>query len=280
MPIIESFEADLNSLETTKWESWDLTTKMSFLGTKLHLYAYNLTAKNHTFSSPPLPDRRSHFYFSEAYKTSIRLIQTWCAALSPAKSTPVPANLAPEPSFSKLSRCWTIFEKLSLTYAVFSLLKFTKLSPNTHSHDLNTDNAIRQALTFLKSCSVFKDDHFSRVCDIVEYICHLDGSSSNHNGSLSSLLSSKTPDVRSHMSSNVLLNVVLLAKERFERGSEYAYGNSTSPSQKGSGDRGNGPQLSPSLLAYPFPLDLLPDNSPWSADDFDFIDLLGGDTIV
>ncbi|KAL2823385.1 hypothetical protein BDW59DRAFT_148809 [Aspergillus cavernicola] len=288
IPIIESFEADLNSLETTNWELWDLTTKMSFLGTKLHLYAYNLTAKHHTFSSPQLPDRRSQYYFSEAYATAIRLIQTWCAALSSTTPIAIPATLVTKPSFSKLARSWTIFEKLSLTYAVLSLVKFTMLSPTTNSHDINTDNAIRQALTFLKSCSVFKDDHFSRLCDIIEYICHLDGSSSNsnsnsNNGSPSKLSSCNyNPEVRSHMSSNVLLNVVLRAKERFERSSEYAYNNLTPPLQEEGRveDSENGPQLSPSLLAYPFPPGLLPDQSSWSAWDLDLIDLLGGDTIV
>lgn len=277
IPIIESFEADLNSLETTNWELWDMTTKMSFLGTRLHLYAYNLTAKSHTVSSTSLPDQRYHYYFSEAYKTSIRLIQTWCAAMSPAKPTAVPATLSPEPSFPKLARCWTIFEKLSLIYAIFLLLKLAKLSPTTNSHDVNSDNAIRQALAFLKSCSFFKGDHFSRICDIVEYICHLNDSISNNNGSPSNFLSAKTPDVRSHMSSNILLNVVLCAKERFRRDGKYAYGNSTSSLQEENRGRENGTQLSPSSLAYSFPPDLLPE---WGSWDLDFIDLLGGDTIA
>ncbi|KAJ5595466.1 uncharacterized protein N7459_001674 [Penicillium hispanicum] len=282
MPIIESYGADLNALETANWELWDLPTKMSFLGTKLHLYAYNLTAKHHAISSLPIPDRRSHYYFSEAYTTAIRLIRTWCGPQSPTQTAATPGTLISELSLSNLARSWTIFEKLSLTYAVLSLLKLTKLSPITNSHDINTDNAIRQALAFLKSCSVFKDDHCSRLCDIIEYICHLDSTGSTDDGSPSSSSSHNTPEVRSHMSSNVLLDVVLRAKERFQRNGGYPYGNPTPPLQEGDRerDRESGPHLSPSLLADPFPSGFLPDPSPWSAWELDFIDLLGGETIL
>lgn len=148
IPIIESSEADLNALETANWESWGLTTKIFFLGTKLHLYAYNLTAKHKAVSLTQLPDQRSSYYFSEAYKTAIRLIQTWC--------TPEPIE---KTTTTSASRSWTIFERLSLTYAVFVLLNLTKLSPASNSRDINADNAIRQASAFLKSCSVLKNDH-------------------------------------------------------------------------------------------------------------------------
>lgn len=284
IPIIKAFEADLNALEASNWMSWDLTTKMSFLGAKLHLYSYNLTAQGRNFSSPQLPDSRSSYYLSRAYTTAIRLIQTWCAATgtSPSSSSSTTTRLVTEPSFPELARSWTIFEKTSLAYGVVLLLKLTKLSPTTSHHDIpiTTENAIREALTFLKSCSVLKDDHFQRLCDVVEYICHLDSRSNNNNGSLLDFSATAAPsnsEVRSRMSSNALFNVILRAKERFHRSNKYAYSNSIVPLQE-EGDRDNDPELNPGLLTHPVPASLLAGNPAWSLWDLDFVDLLGGDT--
>lgn len=271
MPIIESFGADLNALETANWESWNMTTKLSFLCTKLHLYAYSLTTEHRTLSSSRLPDQRFIRYFSEAYTTAIHLIETWCGALPSTESTATSAISAGEPSFPKLSRCWTIFENFALTYAVLSLLKLTKLTPTNHFHEIKTENAVRKAATFLKSCSVFKDDHFSRLCDILEYICRID--SNSNNGSASEFSSTDNTEVRSRMSSNILFDAILRAKERFQRSHAYGYGNSSLPPQD---------NLDPSSndLASPFSLGLLPDSLFWNALDLDFIGSLEGETTV
>lgn len=276
MPIVESFGSDLNALEAAKWESWSLTTRLSFLCTKLHLYAYSLTipsAEHRSLSSTSLPDRRSPHYLSEAYTTAIRLVQACCGGTSSANPVTRPAIMSEALSYPNLARCWTIFEKFALTYAVLFLLRLTKLTPTNNFHQIRTENAIRQATTFLRSCCVFKDDHFSRLCDILEYICAID--SSGNDGPSSASWLTDEPGVRSRMSSNLVFDAILRAKERFQRGHAYPYAPSSTPPVS----ENNGQPLSPGFVAPSLETGLFPDDSLWNALHFDFMGVMADDPI-
>ncbi|KAL2844809.1 fungal-specific transcription factor domain-containing protein [Aspergillus pseudoustus] len=273
MPIIESFGADLNALESAKWESWGLTTRLSFLCTKLHLFSYSLTVQNadhHADSPALLPDPRSARYLSEAYITAIRLVETCCGGTLFTNSATTQAITSDEFLPPKVGRCWTIFERSALIYAVLFLLRLTRLTPNNNFPQIRSDNAIRQATTFLRSCSVFKDDHFSRLCDILDYIC--DTESGGNDGSSPASWLADDLGVRSRMSSNIVFDAILRAKARFHRGHALPYASSTIlPVETQLSGQTNGIHPSEGFVASPFGTGLSLDDSLWNVLHFDFM---------
>ncbi|OKL58168.1 hypothetical protein UA08_06411 [Talaromyces atroroseus] len=280
IPMIESIENDLNTLEAANWDSWCLTAKTCFLNQKLFLYSYSLTtphSSSHSLSTLP-PGYKTTYFLSQIYTTAIRLINTWCSSVSVS-----PSDSSTSTPSESIGRSWTIFERNALIYAVMLLLHLAELSTNAND-DLREDsvtrnNAIRSVLTYVKPHSVRDNDIFARICEIIEITCSLENQPGGNmpRDSPSPAQSKPFPEVRSRMSSNLSYTVARRARMRREnkRSGDIAKNQEVDGTLDYNSDDNYG--SFGQMLLPPAPFLDYSLSSLWSSLDFDAADLFGGE---
>ena len=189
LSIIQMFEIQLRALEAQIRTDWSLFTQVAFWRNELQLC--NFAFPGHSFipaDGSGLNTERLEI-LARGSISAMNLIQ---AATSSSN------NLA----------TWTNVVRMGVGYAVFYLLKLTA-SPDLHVVDpIAARNCISQAWTFLHRGSEMEDDHFNRVCSIIEYLSKNSGKARKDDLALI---------VQSRMGANLLWDSAWRAKARFSQ---------------------------------------------------------------
>ncbi|KAH8705430.1 hypothetical protein BGW36DRAFT_13366 [Talaromyces proteolyticus] len=203
LSLIQAFEKDLDLFQT-RLES--KREEIAVLTAKLHLYSYILNPspqhQESIESAAPIEGHYITYYIGQAYYCASRIINLSCDVF------------AEDPGIETFEgvrekRQWTQTQTLDLMYAMTVLIWIVKLSETGQNIDA-ADAIIRCGRNVFKQLVTMDDDHYSRLCDLVDYITSMD--SDTLQKSRNSL---KRIFVRSRMSANIIWNVVYAAKKRF-----------------------------------------------------------------
>ena len=206
-PLIRAHEMESELLEQRDIEHWNISLKIIYLGSRLHIYTYALMTFNIQHNGEDTNSRSDTAqvaeYLSRVQKAALDTIELRCSEEARRGVDGItPPSEAPRPADQPLH--WTIFEFHSLLTAVCFLLKLTKfwkIDPDP----ITTGTAITSAWNIFNSMSRTKDDIFARICDIIRYITRVDWSSCKERGMI----------VRSRMGANMTYEVVVRARNRF-----------------------------------------------------------------
>ncbi|KUL87859.1 hypothetical protein ZTR_03199 [Talaromyces verruculosus] len=204
LPLVQAFEKDLDlfivDLESKREE-------IEILTAKLHLYSYLLNPflQQHqdSIESAALVDgHHTTYYVGQAYSQASRIINLSCDVF--AEDSGIESSEGVQEK-----RQWTLTQTLDLMYAMTVLLWIVKLSETSQNIDA-ADAIIRRGRNVFKQLVTMNDDHYSRLCDLVDYMTSMDFDTLQKSRD-----SLKQIFVRSRMSANIIWNVVYAAKKRF-----------------------------------------------------------------
>lgn len=203
LPLVQAFEKDLDLL---LGDSESKREEIEVLTAKLHLYSYLLNPplqhKDSVESATLIDGHHTTYYVGQAYHQASRIINLSCDVFVEDSGIETPEGVQEK-------RQWTLTQTLDLMYAMTVLLWVVKLSETSQNIDA-ADAIIRRGRNVFKQLETMNDDHYSRICDLVDYITSMDLDTLQKSRS-----SLKQIFVRSRMSANIIWNVVYAAKKRF-----------------------------------------------------------------
>jgi hypothetical protein len=182
-------DTELGLLQSRYHQAWSPQSDIEFLATRLRLYSFAF-AKSEQHSLEDQQMKRSLDFIPLAYTTATRLVKASC--LSPVDSA-----------------FWTAHVRTAVVFAVFFLLKISDHVKFQNDEKTEVRNTISQVWTLLRSWSVTEDDHFARVCEVIEYVSEVGTSPTSSWMSWNS---------SSRMSVNLVVDVVQAARARFRGG--------------------------------------------------------------
>lgn len=203
LSLVQGFERDLDLFQKTLESKREETAA---LAAKLHLYSYLLSPslhENDSIGSLNLVEgHHITYYVGQAYSCASRIVN-----LSHDMFYQDPGIETMEGIQDR--RLWNVGWTHDLMYAMMVLLWIVKLSEVDCDIDA-ADAILRQGRNIYKQLTAMDDDHFSRLCDLVDYITSMD-----FNNLKDSRTAMKQSVIRSRMSANIIWNVVYAAKKRF-----------------------------------------------------------------
>ena len=185
--IIKVFDTSLRALETQIGGSWSFVSEIAFLKVQLQLYSFAVNAE--------LSESKK---VSEISLPTLEIMEL--ANLSAIKLIEVAANLSEDVVL------WSTNTHSAVAYAVCFLLKLSALPDRSCIDRVTARNSISQGWNLLRGGSVMENDHFSRICTIIEYLV-------KRNDTVQSDRLSMTVEAR--MSANIVLDAAWRAKDRF-----------------------------------------------------------------
>ncbi|KAF2267779.1 hypothetical protein CC78DRAFT_456593 [Lojkania enalia] len=197
-PYLRAFDSELRLQETQLYQKWSRHDFINFLGCKMILYGFGVTAYDSNSEIEGLQGLsgynnrlNSHHWTEQAYITASMLIQTACTMKEGFLF-----------SMIHLQR-W-------LTCAILFLLRLI-IFPQAHQFDeAAIRNGINQGWELLRKCSLRENDHMARACAVIAYL-----SSKSHSGDAKH----NVPTVRTQakMGTNLVEDMVAIARERFSQ---------------------------------------------------------------
>ncbi|KAF2728823.1 hypothetical protein EJ04DRAFT_448539 [Polyplosphaeria fusca] len=157
-PYLRTYEAELRLLEMQHSKRWPKQDFVNFLGCKLIIYGFGVTASN-------LPDDSGD---GQGYSghTSRLDAQHWAEQAFLASSVIVQSAC----SMKDTMMYSTVYVQRWVANAVGYLLRLI-IYPQSQQHDeVAIRNGINQGWELLKTCSIKENDHMSRVCAIISYL--------------------------------------------------------------------------------------------------------------
>jgi hypothetical protein len=211
LPIMKSVDPDIERIARPE-ATWPPSLERWILGVKLRLYSFALSYSCHTdkfnagtrfpLSADPSLDVAN--FVSKLYTVSMRIIHI--STVGTGESINAADN----------HKYWMSFDFQSFALAVAALLHITILRQNSFDNT-ESASAIRRAWNLLKSCSLIEGDHYSRFCEVIDFI-------SKSQWPVVDASTSKLPipqvAVRARMGANLLNDVLRTARRRFAPGSK------------------------------------------------------------
>lgn len=190
-PSVRLFEHELNVHETRFSESWSTSDHVQFLGCKLSLYIFALSADPAPPNSEIIESEPQSQWLPPAYKSAVK-----CIALM--------SSFDDELVFTSihLRRC--------LINAVLFLLRIMLYSAPPVADPATVRNCILQGWDILRSLSLASNDHMSRVCAVIEYL----STSAEPQGSYKAETFST---IKSRMAGSLGVDSILRARDRFSQ---------------------------------------------------------------
>lgn len=190
-PSVRLFEHELNVHETRFSESWTTSDHIHFLGCKLSLYIFALSADPAPPNSENVESEPRSQWLPPAYKSAVK-----CITLM--------SSFGDELVFTSihLRRC--------LINAILFLLRVILYSAPPVADAATVRNCIHQGWDILRRCSLASNDHMSRVCAVIEYL----STSVEPHGSYEAETFSA---VKSRMAGNLGVDSILRARDRFSQ---------------------------------------------------------------
>jgi hypothetical protein len=190
-PTVRVFEHELNLQESRHLQSWTKLDHISFLICRLSLYTFALSTSCAGQDADTFEDERRTCWLPQAYRTA-----TTCIELI--------SSLRDEIQFA------TIQIKKCLANAVLFLLQLLQYAQPLVAEIATIRNHVSRGWETLSRCSLAKDDHMSRVCAVIEYLC---SSVEEH----SQYKAETFTTVKARMAANLAVDSVFRARYRFSQ---------------------------------------------------------------
>lgn len=201
---------------------WDAGSEKSVLAARLRLYSYafprNEKGKEMLAATPgttkhDMSQSLIAAYLTKSYAAAIRIIDLSCprSLNNPTKSNDISQAGVRQPVSSQSALFWTEWDFANLLLAVFVLLQITRRW-HYNEKDIAASDAISRAWSTFTTCIVVDGDHFSRICDIIDYVSRLEWPRN--------LSSTSTPSfsIRSRGGASIEWDLIQHARRRFENG--------------------------------------------------------------
>lgn len=202
IPNIRVFDEELDLLLAQHASSWEPETKIMLISVQLKLYSF---AFLHEVDKLPHESQVMHDSFAEvcvsAYKAVMELV--------------VIAN-----SRSKYATFWPAHIWSCLIYAAMFLLRLGEYSQIYKFEEARIRSALATLKVLFAEQSTRNDDHMSRVCAVIEYLSK---------ESWTDIRRRRPVKFQSRMASNLPLDTVWHAKERFNMGRQDQLSNNDVP---------------------------------------------------
>ncbi|KXS99054.1 hypothetical protein AC578_6964 [Pseudocercospora eumusae] len=183
---VRLYEAELKALNFKHESDWSFSAEIAYLKAYLDLFAFVCITALRRQQDSDGPKTGEEYYVVEASRTAERLIQVACR-------------------YSEEVVRWSTDVRTASTFAVFFLLKLLAVWPHLIDH-VRAMNSVRQAWELYRQASQRKNDQYSRICSIVEYMSGVGGQDESFKTKMS---------VTSRAASNVLYDTVWAARLRF-----------------------------------------------------------------
>jgi len=216
-PILKAFESELEILEMQFRECQSPLLDRLLSSIKLRLYSYSLQLSNSQPDSDLRNRNRRDGTLNDHLHTANYVSKAFALAMRVINSS-LDENTNAESSQERISRScalWTFVDLQSFVMAVFIVLQLARKHQNLFDSNQVTD-AIQQACSMLRSCSVVDGDHFYRVCDIISYMVENRSTAAEETGA-STDVEDVAPTIRPSMGVGVAHDIVKEAKKRYRR---------------------------------------------------------------
>lgn len=199
LALVQAFDSDLRNLKIVT----EADRVMSLMA-RLYLYSFILATPPPTDGSAtefsPVQSHDGIYYISQTYNCSKQLIDIFTAKLKRQSAGEAPDG-------AQHPRLWDGFQRWSVLYATMTILWIIKLS-GIDSDTSSAQSVVNNGRDILKKLILTKEDHYSRVCDIIDYISSMDPSAAEGRNISRNV-------VRARMSVNIIWDVVYAAKQRY-----------------------------------------------------------------
>lgn len=197
LPLVRAFENDVRSIPAGP----GLEVVLSLMA-RLCLYSFVLAAASAPKGSMKASTIQSHegvYYVTQTYNCAKQIIDLFSMQIR-SRATKDAFDSENDP------RQWTCFQRWSVLYATMTILWIIKLS-GIDSNTASAQGVVADGRNVLRRLILTEEDHYTRVCDIIDYISAMDPSSSEGRNISRNV-------VRARASVNLIWDVVYAAKQR------------------------------------------------------------------
>ncbi|KAF2181399.1 hypothetical protein K469DRAFT_589916 [Zopfia rhizophila CBS 207.26] len=197
-PYLRAFDAELRLQETENSQRWPKHDFINFLGCKMILYGFGVTAYCNNSDKVKCQEVAgfanrldSHHWTEQAYIVASVLIQTAC-------------------SMKEGFLFSTVHLQRWLANAIGFLLRLTIYPQDYQFDEVAIRNGINQGWELLRNCSLRENDHISRACAVIAYL-------SGESCGMNPVQSHAIVRTQAKMGANMFADMVTIARDRFSQ---------------------------------------------------------------